>query len=90
MMVKIMTEAEVYAQLQEAGISVSPLGHFISEIDFARAMSKGLRTVQVWRENGTGPAHSAQVGRVCYSCADIADWMNACAKARRTVQPAAE
>lgn len=81
-----MTEVEVLAQLQEAGIRVSPLGRFVSEIDFARAVSKGLRTVQVWREKGTGPTHSVQVGRIVYSCADIAVWMNACAAARRTVQ----
>lgn len=82
-----MTEAEVLAQLQEAGIHVTALGHYVAEIDFARSLGKGLRTVQLWREKGIGPEHKVVVGRVCYSCAAIAAWLtDSDVTSRKTMQ----
>jgi Helix-turn-helix domain len=79
-----MTEAEVAAQFKEAGIRVTPLGHFVAEVDLASSLEVEPRTVQRWREDGTGPIASRVGGRWVYSCADIAEWVNSTAKARQT------
>jgi hypothetical protein len=77
-----VTEAEMIAQFKEAGIRVTTTGHLVSEADLARSLDVVSRTVQRWREDGSGPVPSFVGGRWMYSCGAVAEWLDECAQAR--------